>query len=78
MYKSVSQLRPAVQFLSTSLFSTQEVFAFARGSAQEYPIIVVLNVMESEVSVSLAELILEIGGSYSSGTVLVRSSGDIH
>ena len=78
MYKNVSQLRSAHQFTSTGLFSTQEVFAFARGSDQDYPIIVVLNVMEEQVSVSLADLILEMGDSYFSGIVLVRSSGEIH
>ena len=78
MYKNVSQLRSAHQFTSTGLFSTQEVFAFARGSDQDYPIIVVINVMEEEVSVSLADLILEMGDSYFSGIVLVRSSGELH
>ena len=76
MYRNVSQLRSAHEFTSTGLFSTNEVFAFARGSDHAYPIIVVINVMEGEVSVSLADLILEMGDSFS-GQVLIRSSGDI-
>ena len=76
VYKSVSQLRSA-EFTRTGLFSTEEVFAFARASSDDPAdsVIVVMNVMEEEVSVSLTDLSLEMGITFN-GQVLVRSSGD--
>ena len=77
VYKSVSQLRSA-EFTRTGLFSTEEVFAFARASSDDLgnSLIVVMNVMEREVSVSLTDLSLEMGVPFK-GQVLVRSSGDV-
>jgi len=75
VYKSVSQLRSA-ELTRTGLFSTEEVFAFARASSDDLgnSLMVVMNVMEEEVSVSLMDLILEMGITFN-GQVLVRSSG---
>ena len=59
---------------STGLFSTEQVFSFSRSSDSD-SFIVAMNVMEEEVTVSLGDLLLEVGWDYSSGEVLVRSSG---
>ena len=76
VYKAVSQLRASHKLTTTALFSTQEVFAFSR-SSDSGDFIVAMNVMEEEVTVSLEDLLLEVGWDYSSGEVLVRSSGTL-
>ena len=72
---NVSQIRAAHKFTSTSLFSTDEVFAFSRSSDSD-TFIVAMNVMSEEVIVSLEDIILMLGGDQTTAVVVVRSSGE--
>ena len=75
VYTAVSNLRASHKFSSTALFSTKEVFAFSRSSDTK-DFIVAMNVMEEEVTLSLEEIILMLGGDHTSAKVVVRSSGE--
>ena len=75
VYKAVSHIRASNKFTSSSLFSTKEVFAFSRSSDSD-TFIVAMNVMEDEVTLSLEDIILMIGGDHTSAEVVVRSSGE--
>ena len=75
VYSDASHLRASRKFTYTNLFSTQEVFAFSRSTDSDH-FIVAMNVMEDEVTVSLEDIILMLGGNNTSAEVVVRSSGE--
>ena len=75
VYKAVSTIRASHKLTSSSLFSTKEVFAFSRSSDSD-TFIVAMNVMEDEVTLSLEDIILMIGGDHTSAEVVVSSSGE--
>ena len=74
VYKAVSQLRASQQWSGTALWSTHHVFAFLR-HGQEADYVMVMNVLNMEVNITLETLLLEAGVSAQSGEVVIRSSG---
>ena len=76
VYMDVSHLRASRKFTYTNLFSTQEVFSFSRSTDSADHFIVAMNVMEDEVTVSLEDIILMLGGNNTSAEVVIRSSGE--
>ena len=77
VYMDVSRLRASRKFTNTNLFSTHEVFAFSRSTDSADHFILAMNVMEDEVTVSLEDIILMLGGDHTSAEVVVRSSGEV-
>ena len=75
----MAQLRRQHQFQpTTGLYSTQQVFAFARLSEASTGLsdfLVVMNVAEEEVELGLGDLLLEMGLG-TEGEVVIRSSGN--
>ena len=79
VYRQLAQLRRQHQFQpTTGLYSTQQVFAFARLSEVSTGLsdfLVVMNVAGEEVELGLGDLLLEVGLG-TEGEVVIRSSGD--
>ena len=75
----MAQLRRQHQFQpTTGLYSTQQVFAFARLSEASTGLsdfLVVMNVAGEEVELGLGDLLLEMGLG-TDGEVVIRSSGN--
>ena len=78
VYRQLAQLRRQHQFQpTTGLYSTQQVFAFARLSEASTGLsdfLVVMNVAGEEVELGLGDLLLEMGLG-TEGEVVIRSSG---
>ena len=78
MYRQLAQLRRQHQFQpTTGLYSTQQVFAFARlseASTGLSDLLVVMNVAGGEGGLGLGDLLLQMGLG-TEGEVVIRSSG---
>ena len=77
VYRQLTDIRHRHAFSLTALTSTAQVFSFLRHGPSA-DLVVAMNVMEEEASVSLTSLLLEVGLTSWEGTVLVRSSGELY
>ena len=73
VYQAVSGLRSSHMFTSTALWSTHHVFSFYRHSP-DLDIIMLMNVLEMNVTITLETLLLEAGVSCDTGDGIISSS----